>query len=122
MESQLEEAYQRSIKNVDRKIRQHIWGDKENDEPASEDEDVSSGKEVHAKLPLQMQDVMFIFDELRTDVMTEFKELLSLANTIEERYNITRKMVEVEQEIQQRFMPFDTKNKQAAQKVLQDLD
>ena len=122
MESQLEEAYQRSIKNVDRKIRQHIWGDKENDEPASEDEDVSSGKEVHAKLPLQMQDVMFIFDELRTDVMTEFKELLSLANTNEERYNITRKMVEVEQEIQQRFMPFDTKNKQAAQKVLQDLD
>lgn len=107
---------------MDRKIRQHIWGDKENDEPASEDEDVSSGKEVHAKLPLQMQDVMFIFDELRTDVMTEFKELLSLANTNEERYNITRKMVEVEQEIQQRFMPFDTKNKQAAQKVLQDLD
>ncbi len=121
MESKLEQIYQSSIKKIDRKIRHHIWGDAENDEPASEDED-SSVKEVHEKLPLQMMDVMFIFDKLRTDVMDQFKELLSLANTNEERNNITRKMVEVEQDPQQRFRPFDQKNKQEAKKVLEDLD
>lgn len=52
-------------------------------------------------------DVMLIFDKLRTDVMHKFNDILALANTHEERSNITRKMVEVEQDLQQRIRPFD---------------
>ena len=50
---------------------------------------------------------MFIFDNVRNEVITRFDELLKLTNTRAEREMITRKMEQVEKEILIKLRPFD---------------
>lgn len=54
---------------------------------------------------------MFIFDNLRSEVMSSFDILLKLASTKSERDSICRKMEQLEKEIVLRLRPFDQKNK-----------
>jgi len=65
---------------------------------------------------------MFIFDNLRTEVISRFDNLLKLANTRAERDEIGRKMEQLEKEIVVRLRPFDQKNKAESQKHLSELD
>ena len=50
---------------------------------------------------------MFIFDNLRTEVISRFEDLVKLANTKAERDTIGRKMEAIEKEIVLRLRPFD---------------
>lgn len=50
---------------------------------------------------------MSIFDNLRTEVISRFDDLLKMANTRAERDSIGRKMEQIEKEIVLRLRPFD---------------
>lgn len=65
---------------------------------------------------------MFIFDNLRTEVISRFEDLVKLANTKAERDTIGRKMEAIEKEIVLRLRPFDQKNKAESQKHLSELN
>ena len=89
LESELQQKYEDSLVYVEKTIRNHMWGIEE-DEPTPDDG--SDAGLNFAKLPLCRQDVMVIFDDLRTEVIGRFDELLKMANTIDERNTISRKM------------------------------
>ena len=73
-------------------------------------------------LPMFKQDVLFLFDQMRTELMKEFNSLLKKANTKTEKEAIGRKMVQLEQEILAQLRPVEQKNKTASQMHLQELD
>lgn len=72
--------------------------------------------------PIGKQDVIHIFNGIRSEVMARFMDLLKLAYTREERDTIVLKMEQLEQEIQKRVRPFEVKNKVVSLKTLKDID
>lgn len=71
---------------------------------------------------MSRQDIMYVFDQLRTDVFDKFNDVLKLANTKEELDAVHSKMKQVEQEISSRIKPFEKKNKTVSQQHLERLD
>ena len=95
----------------------------EGQDALSENSDEDEGEAMQQeKIPLQRQDVMLIFDTLRTSALANFDELLKLATTREERDTIGRKMEQLEREIELRLHPFQVKNKAESLKTLEKLD
>ena len=74
------------------------------------------------ELPISRIDVISLFDTVRTTIMANFREMLRLAYTKEERAAIVLKMEQLETEIQKRVKPFERENKKAAEQKLLDLD
>ena len=70
-------------------------------------------------MPMTRQEVMFIFEALRDEVISKFSHIIKLANTKEEMDNVRRRMEQLEQEILSRVRPFEQKNKQAAHNHLE---
>ena len=96
LESELQQLYDEGLAYVEKTIRNHMWGGEggEEDEGLLEKQDGqgSDDAEQYEKLPLCRQDVMFIFDNLRSEVIGRFDELLRITNTRSEREMIIRKM------------------------------
>ena len=74
------------------------------------------------ELPMTRVDVVQLFDQVRTEIFSRFRDLLRLAYTKEERQNIVLKMEQLEQEIKKRMKPFEQNNKREADKKLKELD
>lgn len=75
-----------------------------------------------SNFPIGKLDVVQIFNNIRSEVMASFMDLLKLAYTKEERETIVLKMEQLEQEIIKRTRPFEIKNKVVGQKTLREID
>lgn len=118
LESELDDIYNKCAIRAQNQVRDILRSTQEAQGTKS------TNGEVDEKmcLPMFKQDVLFLFDQMRTELMKEFNSLLKKANTKTEKEAIGRKMVQLEQEILAQLRPVEQKNKTASQMHLQELD